>query len=141
MEQEKIEALIREVATLRGQAPGLARLMPEVGVRFTKCAYAARAGSFDNAAWQLREGVKLLRLCALNRPKYAPDIDEYLEGWVRPLTAAIGERDGVAFEEAFQRAVDRGNEYHDQWGKGHIQWVLPDEAPLDIRFIPDQPSA
>jgi len=42
--------------------PSLARLMPEIGARYWKAYYAARASNWPMAAWQLDEMRKLLRL-------------------------------------------------------------------------------
>ena len=53
--------------------------MPEIGARFWKAFYAARAANWPLAAWQLKEMRKLLRMCEITRPKYTDDIEEWLE--------------------------------------------------------------
>jgi len=50
-------------------APGLGRLMPEVGDRTWKAYYAAQAGNWPLARFQAKEVRKLLELCAFTRPK------------------------------------------------------------------------
>ena len=67
-----------ELEQLTALQPGLARLMPEIGARFWKAFYAARAGNWPLASWQLREMRKLLRLCEVTRPKYTDDIEEWI---------------------------------------------------------------
>ena len=72
--------------------PGLARLMPEIANRLWRAVYAARAGNWRLARWQLSEMRKLFLLCAITRPKYGDDIGEYLHEEVELLLAAVQPR-------------------------------------------------
>ncbi len=116
--------------------PGLARLMPEIANRLWRAVYAARAGNWRLARWQVSEMRKLFRLCTITRPKYTDDIDEYLRADVEPLLAAIAAADLEAFERAVSEAVDAANEFHRRWDKGFIVWKLPDTAPPDLDLTP-----
>jgi hypothetical protein len=116
--------------------PGLARLMPEIGNRFWRAAYAARAGNWRLARWQVLEMRKLFHLATITRPKYADDIAEYLHAGIEPLLAAIAAEDLEAFERGVGEAVDAANEYHRRWDKGFIVWKLPDTAPPDLDLTP-----
>lgn len=121
--------------------PGLARLMPEIGARYWKCWYAARAGNWDNADWQMREMKKLLRLCTVTRPKYTEDLTAYVGDALRPVTDAIAARDATAFEAAYARSVESANEFHRKWNKPYIVWRLPDTPPPDLDLRPAGPQA
>jgi hypothetical protein len=112
--------------------PGLARLMPEIANRFWRAVYAARAGNWRLARWQLSEMNKLFHLCTITRPKYADDIAEYLHEEVEPLLLAIQAEDLVTFERGAAEAVEAANELHRRWEKGFIVWRLPESAPPDL---------
>jgi hypothetical protein len=116
--------------------PGLARLMPEIGARMWKCWYAAEAGNWRLAEWQLKELKKLIRVCVFTRPKYTEDLDAYVRDDLGPLTAAITDQDFAAFDAAYRTAVDRANWYHDKWNKDYIVWRCPDTPPPDLDLRP-----
>jgi len=116
--------------------PGLARLMPEVGQRFWKCWYAAEAGNWKLAEWQLKELKKLLRVCIFTRPKYIEDLEEYMRADLGLVSAAIAEQDFAAFDTAYAAAVDRANWYHEKWNKDYIVWRRPDVPPPDLDLRP-----
>jgi len=110
--------------------------MPEVGNRFWKCWYAAEAGNWKLADWQLKELKKLLRVCIFTRPKYIEDLEDYLRADLGPVTAAIAEQDFAAFDAAYLAAVDRANWYHEKWNKEYIVWRRPDMPPPDLDLRP-----
>jgi hypothetical protein len=112
--------------------PSLARLMPEIGARYWKAYYAARAANWPLAAWQLDEMRKLLRLCEISRPKYTHDIEAWIGDDLEPLMAAVDNRDLVRFERHYHEAVDAANEFHRRWKKAWIVWKLPDTPPPDL---------
>lgn len=116
--------------------PGLARLMPEIGARFWKAYYAARAANWRLAAWQLREMRKLMRLGTVTRPKYAVDLDAYVAEEVDPLLQALDDHDFARFERIYYEAVDAANELHRRWSKEFIVWRLPDAPPPDLDLTP-----
>jgi len=116
--------------------PGLARLMPEIANRFWRAVYAARAGNWRLARWQLSEMRKLFLLCTITRPKYGDDIAEYLHEEVEPLLTAVAAEDLPSFERRVVEAVDAANELHRRWEKGFIVWKLPESAPPDLDLTP-----
>jgi len=129
----KKEMTIDEIAVVQ---PGLALIMPEIGNRTWKLYYAAEAGNWPNALWQWKETRKLFELGALLRPKHEEALEQYLrEDWA-PLEAAIQAKDFEKFGDAFQRAVDSANAWHDQKDKPYIRWKLPDHPPPDLDFTP-----
>ena len=127
-----------ELEELTSLQPGLARLMPEVAARFWKCFYAARAGNWPLASWQLREMRKLLRLGEVTRPKYTGDLEDFIHNDVEPLLAALDAQDFAQFERRFHEGVEAANELHRRWDKPWIVWKLPDQPPPDLDLTPQR---
>ena len=116
--------------------PGLARIMPEIGIRTWKLFYAAKAGNWPLAKFQWKETRGLFELGAFMRPKHEEAINKYLEeDWSR-LEAPIKEQNFQAFEQAFTHCVDMANAYHELKDKPYIRWKLPDAPPPDLDFAP-----
>ena len=116
--------------------PGMGRLMPEVGNRIWRLWYAAEAGNWDLARYQLEEGVAVMELSAFVRPKYTRAMGMFLENECGAVKAAIEAHDFDAFRTAFDAMVVRANEYHVQFNKGFIQWKRPDMPPPDLDLTP-----
>ena len=123
------ELTLEQIAEL---LPGTGELMQSVGNTWWKCAYAARGGNFELAAYFARRTRGLLRRLAIIRPKYANDIVEFEAASIAPILVACERSDRAAFEGAFTATVDRANELHVKWGKSYIRWVLPDDPPKDL---------
>ena len=116
--------------------PGTGELMQSVGNTWWKCAYAARGGNFELAAYFARRTRGLLRKLAIVRPKYADDVVEFEAVLIAPILTACERSDLAAFERAFTATVDRANELHVKWGKSFIRWVLPPDPPEDLELTP-----
>lgn len=116
--------------------PGTGELMQSVGTTWWKCAYAARGGNFELAAYFARRTRGLLRKLAIARPKYAEDVVEFEAALIAPILVACERSDLPAFERAFTATVDRANELHVKWGKSFIRWVLPPGPPEDLELTP-----
>ena len=116
--------------------PGTGELMASVGIAWWKCAYAARGGNWDLAAYFARRVRGLQRKLAVIRPKYAQDLAAFEEDLLAPLLSALDAHDGPVFERVFAAATDRANELHVKWAKPYIKWVLPGEAPSDLELGP-----
>ena len=124
---------LEDIATIQ---PGLARLMPEVGVRTWKLYYAAKAENWPMAKFQYKEIRGLMELGAFMRPKHAAGIEEYLRDSWPPLEKAIKAEDLPAFLTAFDRAIDDANAWHEKKEKPYIKWKVPDFPPPDLDFEP-----
>ncbi len=116
--------------------PGTGELMASVGIAWWKCAYAARGGNWDLAAYFARRVRGLQRKLAVVRPKYAEDLAAFERDLLAPLLSALDAHDGPVFERVFAAATDRANELHVKWAKPYIKWVLPGEAPSDLELGP-----
>jgi len=112
--------------------PGMDRLMAEVGPRMHRLYFAAHAGNWPLADYFLKSVIKQLRLSAFSRPRYEETMRSYLDDDVAPARAAVKARDLPAFETAYATMVERGNHYHDVFGKPYIAWRTPTSPPEDL---------
>ena len=112
--------------------PGTGEIMASVGNAWWKCAYAARGGNWELAAYFVRRVRGLQRKLAQIRPKYAEDLAAFESEQVNPLLTALAEHDGPSFERIYASATAKANELHVKWAKPYIRWVLPDEPPKDL---------
>ena len=128
------ELSLEQIAEL---LPGTGEIMQSVGNAWWRCAYAARGGNFDLAAYFARRVRSLQHKLAIVRPKYAEDLASFERDHIAPVLSACDAGDLGAFERAHARAVDAANELHVKWGKAYIRWTLPEEAPTDLDLRPD----
>ncbi len=125
------ELTLAEIAEL---LPGTGEIMASVGECWWKCAYAARGGNWQLAAYFVRRVRGLQRKLAVVRPKYSGDLAAFEEEHIYPALAACDAKDQRAFERAFAAATDKANELHVKWAKPYIRWTLPDEPPKDLEL-------
>jgi hypothetical protein len=112
--------------------PGMDRLMAEVGPRLSRAYHAVQAGNWPLAQYFWRSYVKQLRLSAFLRPKYEVAMERFLAEDCEPVRAALAGQDADAFEAAYQRMVERANDYHGEFGKPYIRWKTPQQPPDDL---------
>lgn len=124
---------LEDMATIQ---PGLARLMPEVGARTWKLFYAAKEQNWPMAKFQYKEIIGLMELGAFMRPKHAEALNQFIEENWKPLEKAIADKNFAAFEDAFHKAIDAANAYHELKEKPYIYWKLPDTPPPDLDLKP-----
>ena len=117
---------------LARQQPGMDRLMAEVGPRVHRMYYAAKAGNWPLAAYYCKSTVKQLKLSVESRPKYDPEMSDYLAQDYAPVTDAIKAQDAEAFEAAYRHMVDRANALHGVFGKPFLVWKTPAAPPDDL---------
>ena len=116
--------------------PGMAEIMPLIGVRIWKCFYAGKAHNKELAKFQLKEAVNLMEKGVLLRPKYTDNMYKFIEEECGVLGKLIDSEDWDGFETAFQAMVDAANAYHEVYDKGFLRWQVPAEAPGDMDFTP-----
>ena len=116
--------------------PGMAEVMPLIGERIWKCYYAGKAGNKPLARFQLSEAVNLMEKGSILRPKYADDMDEFINDKVAALKACIEAEDWDGFEKAFSSMVDAANGYHEKYDKAFLRWKVPAEPPRDLDMTP-----
>ena len=111
-------------------------ILVDNGARTWKAWYAAEAGNWRLARWQLSEAAKLMELGAFVRPKYQVSMAKFLTEDFDPVRRAVEDRDWEAFDASYHRMVVKANYYHDVFDKGFIQWRLPDMPPPDLDLTP-----
>src|ERR1700758_3958279 len=85
----KIKGGSFELSDLGHLLPGMAEIMPLVGVRIWKCYYAGKARNKPLARFQLSEAVNLMEKGAILRPKYAEDLDKFIAGSLAEVKRCI----------------------------------------------------
>jgi hypothetical protein len=116
--------------------PGLADVMPDVGQRTWKLYYAAKAGNWPLAEFQWKEIQGLMEKGAFLRPKHEEALYEFLENDWPALGKAIKAQDFDAFDDAFAKAINQANAYHELKEKPYLVWKLPDQPPPDLQMEP-----
>jgi len=116
--------------------PGMAEVMPQVGARIWKCYYAGKARNRVLAAFQLKEAVNLMEKGAFLRPKYADNMDKFINEELAVVRKAIDSEDWETFEAAFEAMVDAANAYHELYDKPYLRWKIPEAAPPDLDMTP-----
>ena len=116
--------------------PGMARVMPEIGVRIWKCYYAGKAHNKPLARFQLKEAVNLMKMGVVLRPAYTDTMSAFIEEQVEKVKQAIENEDWDGFESAFHEMVDGANGYHEHYHKGFLRWKIPEYPPPDLDMTP-----
>lgn len=118
--------------------PGPARLMHEVGARWWKVYYAAKAGNWPLAEFEVKEVEELIDTCMITRPKYTQWMEPFIKDNLGAVKAALKKKDWKEFEQAYQQAVKDANDYHKAADKPLIRWKLPGVPPPDVDLTPIQ---
>ncbi len=116
--------------------PGMAEIMPQVGVRIWKCYYAGKAKNQPLARFQLKEAVNLMEKGAFVRPKYSDNMAKFIDEEVAAVKKAIETEDWEGFEDAFHAMVNAANAYHEVYDKEFLRWKIPDHPPPDLDMAP-----
>jgi hypothetical protein len=116
--------------------PSPARLMHEVGTRWWKVYYAAKAGNWPLAEYEISEVEELFEICMHTRPRYAQYMEPFLDEGVKKVKEAVAKKDWGAFDSAYQQSVKDANDYHKAAGKELLKWKLPPTPPPDLVMEP-----
>ena len=119
--------------------PGLARLMPDIGQRYWKLYYAAKAGNWVMAKFQLGEVSTLMELGMITRPRYEENLEKFIKEDLGRIQEALDAEDWPKVQEAFEQGVRDANDYHKTYDKDYIVWKLPDYPPPDLDLTPLKP--
>jgi uncharacterized protein (TIGR03437 family) len=130
--------------TLAGIQPGLGTVMIEYSKRFANMYYAALAGNWGMAAYQLKEAVEIQEVAETTRPARQPLLVGFENNALVPLANDIVKQDLDAFKRDFNTAVTMCNGCHAATGFNYIVYQLPARpkvpAKLDTgdKFTADQ---
>jgi hypothetical protein len=118
--------------------PGIARLMKEIGERFSILYHAAKARSWKLAQHELNVVISMFKTGSTLRPKYSKDFASFTESCLNPLGESIKSRNWNRFEEAFSNAVDQTNRFHEKYEYGFIRYTVSKRPPENLDLsVPD----
>ena len=112
--------------------PGMARIMDEVAKRYYYLFYAAKEGNWHLAEHELNEVSAAMRIAKTTRPKYAEDLTQFEEEYLKPIEEAIREKNWTKFEQVYKRGMEGSDRYHDKYGYSYIRFILPHEPPAHL---------
>jgi cytochrome c553 len=119
-----------------GWQPGMGTVMHEYGYRFYVLYYAAKAGNWPLAEYQLHEQLEIQEVGEAVRPAYAGKLKTFEEDALGPVAEAVGKRDFRRFEAAYGEAVRACNRCHTETGHGYIRYELPKVPPPLLSMEP-----
>lgn len=92
--------------------PGLGTVMIEYAIRFANLWFAAQAGNWDMASYQIDEMTEIQEVGETTRPARAPALKAFEDTYLKPLDAAADAKDLAAFTAAYDKAISGCNSCH-----------------------------
>jgi len=115
--------------------PGLGTVMLEYGHRFYVAYYAAKAGNWELAVYELEEMREVQEVGETTRPGHAPALKHFEEDALKPLITAAKDKEWNRFTVDYAKATRACNACHDATGYSFIQYRLPEHAPDPIPSV------
>ena len=125
-----------KLKTLAEIQPGLGTVMIEYGARFTNVYYAAKGGSWDLAAYQLKEAREIQEVGETTRPARAEALKGFEKSYLDPIEAAIKAKDFKKFDKAFKDGIQGCNTCHTGQGFPFIKYTLPKGPTFPLSMKP-----
>jgi hypothetical protein len=122
-----------QLKTLGDLQPGLGTVMIEYGYRYTTAYYAAKAGNWGLAEYQLKEMREIQEVGETTRPARAGALKGFETAFLDPLGKAIEAKDFKKFQAAFSAATEGCNGCHVSQGFAFIKYELPKAAPSPLK--------
>ena len=118
--------------------PGLGTVMIEYSNRAGNVYYAAQAGNWGLAAYQLNEMTEVQEVAETTRPGRAKALRAFEKSALSPLAKDVVNQDATAFRGDFDTMVTQCNGCHRANGYGFIVYKLPDRpatpAKMDVEM-------
>jgi len=114
--------------------PGLGSVMIEYSNRAGNVYYAAQAGNWGLAAYQLNEMTEIQEVAENTRPARARALQGFEKSALGPLAKDIVNQDATAFRTDFDKMVTQCNACHRANGYGFIVYKLPDRPAMPARM-------
>jgi cytochrome c553 len=112
--------------------PGLGTVMQEYGYRFALTWFAAEAGNWDMAAYQLKEAAEIQEVGETTRPAKAQLLKDFETNYLTPINTAIATKDKTAFETAYHAAIPACNACHVATGHPYVRVQISPVTPADF---------
>ncbi len=109
--------------------PGLGTVMIEYGNRYYIMYYAAKAGNWDLAKYELKEAMEIQEVGETTRPSKAAMLKSFEKSYLDPLDKAIDAKNWNTFKTAYNNGVEGCNNCHAATGHPYIKYALPSTPP------------
>ena len=123
-----------KLKTLAAIQPGLGSVMIEYSNRAGNVYYAAQAGNWGLAAYQLNEMTEIQEVAENTRPGRAKALQGFEKSALVPMARDIVNQDGAAFRGDFDKMVAQCNGCHRANRYGFIVYKLPDRPAMPARM-------
>ena len=110
--------------------------MIEYGNRYSIIYYAAKAGNWPLAAYQLKEMREIQEVGETTRPGRADALKAFEQSFLDPLGKTIETKDVESFEAAFKAGIKGCNGCHAALGFPFITYELPGSPPSPLALKP-----
>ncbi len=128
--------------TLWNIQPGLGTVMMEYGRRFAMLRFAADAGDWGMAQYQLKEAIEIQEVGETTRPNKATLLADFESTYLSPLEDAILAKDKDAFDQAYAAAINGCNDCHVATGHPFVRVQNPPTLPQPfLELAASEPSA
>ncbi|HUI05878.1 MAG TPA: hypothetical protein VL486_02620 [Verrucomicrobiae bacterium] len=117
--------------------PGLGQLMPLVSERYWTLYYAAQAGNWALADYELRGLKSLWQKMSTTRPKYKGMLENYAQKIFEPLAQHIAAKHFAEFEKTYRAGITLANKMHGASNHAEIVWKLPPQPPPHLQLTMD----
>lgn len=112
--------------------PGLGTVMQEYGYRMAMAWYAAQAGNWGMAKYQVKEATEIQEVGETTRPGKANLLKGFEHSALGPIFKAIASKDKGAFKKSYRDAIPACNACHEATGHGYIVVHQPPAPPADF---------
>jgi hypothetical protein len=126
----------QQLKTLAAIQPGLGTVMIEYANRYSDIYYAAKAGNWPLAAYQLKEMREIQEVGETTRPGRAAGLKAFEQSFLDPLDKTIVSRDFQSFETAFKAGIQGCDGCHAALGFPYIKYELPSSPPSPLVMTP-----
>ncbi|NOY07647.1 MAG: hypothetical protein GXP33_02260 [Spirochaetes bacterium] len=124
----------QKIDSLAKIQPGLGTVMIEYGDRIGNMYYAAQAGNWGMAAYQLKEALEIQEVGEMTRPGKAPLLVSFEKRSLKPLAWDIVNKNFKSFQQDFKGMVKGCNACHAATGYGYIAYQLPDKPAVPAKL-------
>ena len=114
--------------------PGLGTVMMEYSHRFYIAYYAAKAGNWELAKYELHEMLEIQEVGEATRPEHAQALKAFEDTYLNKVEESVKSKKWKDFDVAYKKAVVGCNACHTASGHAYIRYKLPDTPPrlLDL---------